>query len=141
MGIVFVIVVIVLPIFLIYYFGEVNKYDEYGMLQESHPLVHGMLNQQLSIKDCVKTMSVCAQFKNLKITKSQIQKLENLLKQSEEDYTKLFKKNFLNYIKKAIVLIDARITEKKVPTELMDDFKYIMKTVPIIVKSTIMTGN
>jgi hypothetical protein len=64
-----------------------------------------------------------------------------LLKQSEEDYTKLFKKNFLNYIKKAIVLIDARITEKKVPTELMDDFKYIMKTVPIIVKSTIMTGN
>jgi hypothetical protein len=39
------------------------------------------------------------------------------------------------------VLIDARITEKKVPSELMDDFKYIMKTVPIIVKSTIMTGN
>jgi len=64
-----------------------------------------------------------------------------LLKQSEEDYTKLFKKNFLNYIKKAIVLIDARITEKKVPSELMDDFKYIMKTVPLIVKSTIMTGN
>lgn len=64
-----------------------------------------------------------------------------MLKQSEEDYTKLFKKNFLNYIKKAIVLIDARITEKKVPSELMDDFKYIMKTVPLIVKSTIMTGN
>ncbi len=33
MAIVFVLVVIVLPIFLIYYFSEVNKYDEYGMLQ------------------------------------------------------------------------------------------------------------
>jgi len=27
MGIVFVLVVIVLPVFLIYYFGEINKYD------------------------------------------------------------------------------------------------------------------
>jgi len=27
MGIVFVLVVIVLPLFLIYYFGEINKYD------------------------------------------------------------------------------------------------------------------
>ena len=33
MGLVFVTVVIILPIFLIYYFSEVNKYDENGMLQ------------------------------------------------------------------------------------------------------------
>lgn len=83
MGIVFVLVVIVLPIFLIYYFGEVNKYDEYGMLQESHPFVHGVINQQLSIKDCVKCLAVCAEFKNLKITRVQAEKLEILLKQSD----------------------------------------------------------
>lgn len=52
------------------------------MLQESHPFVNGMINQQLSIKDCVKCLSVCAEFKNLKISKSQIDKLEVLLKQS-----------------------------------------------------------
>lgn len=101
-----------------------------------------MLNQQLSIKDCVKTMSVCAEFKKFKITKQQIEKLEILLKQSDEDYAKVFlKKNFLSYIKKAIVLIGARINGNKVPVELMDDFRYIMKTVPILVKSTIMTAN
>lgn len=86
------------------------------MLQESHPFVNGMINQQLSIKDCVKCLSVCAQFKHLKISKQQIDKLEVLLKQSSQDYTKVFlKKNFPNFIKKTIVLIDARINEKKVP--------------------------
>lgn len=38
------------------------------------------------------------------------------------------------------MLVDARINEKKVPEELMDDHKYIMKKVPILVKSIIMTG-
>ena len=59
MGVVFVLVVIVLPIFLIYYFSEVNKYDEYGMLQESHPYVHSVLNQQFSMRDSVRTLSLC----------------------------------------------------------------------------------
>lgn len=80
MGIVFFLVVIVLPVFLIYYFSEVNKYDEYGMLQESYPFVNGMLNQQLSIKDCVKCLAVCAEFKNLKINKVQAAQLEQILR-------------------------------------------------------------
>lgn len=69
MGIVFLLVVIVLPLFLIYYFSEVNKYDENGMLQESHPFIHSSLNQQLSIRDCVKVLALCAEFKNLRINK------------------------------------------------------------------------
>ena len=60
MGIVFVLVVIILPLFLIYYVGEVNKYDEHGMLQESHQYVNGVINQQLSIKDCITCLAVCA---------------------------------------------------------------------------------
>lgn len=75
MGVVFVLVVIILPVFLIYYFGEVNKYDEYGMLQESYPFVHSIINQQLSIKDCVKVLAVCAEFKNLRVIKPQVDKL------------------------------------------------------------------
>lgn len=45
------------------------------MLQEGHPILHSMINQQLSIKDCVKVLSVCAEFKNLKISKAQVDKL------------------------------------------------------------------
>lgn len=59
MGAVFLIVVIILPIFLIYYFGEVNKYDENGMLQESHPFIVSALNQQLSIRECIRVLSLC----------------------------------------------------------------------------------
>lgn len=59
MGIVFLVVVIILPIFLLYYFGEVNKYDEFGMLQESHPYIHSTLNQHLSTRDCVRCMGLC----------------------------------------------------------------------------------
>ena len=32
MGIVFFIVVIILPVFLIQYFSDMNKYDDFGML-------------------------------------------------------------------------------------------------------------
>lgn len=75
MAIVFVLVVIVLPIFLIYYFSEVNKYDEYGMLQESHPFIHSVLNQHFSMRDCVRALSLCVEFKNLRITSGQGDKL------------------------------------------------------------------
>jgi len=37
-------------------------------------------------------------------------------------------------------LIDARVNEKKVPADLMDDFRFIMKKVPILTKSIIMMG-
>ena len=75
MGLVFVTVVIILPIFLIYYFSEVNKYDENGMLQETHPFIHGSINQQLSIRDCVKVLALCTEFKDLRINKAQSEKL------------------------------------------------------------------
>ena len=56
-------------------------------------------------------INIDLQAKNLKISKFQIDKLEVLLKQSSEDYTKVFlKKNFPNFIKKTIVLIDARVS-------------------------------
>jgi len=32
MGIIFILVVIVLPIYLIHYHSEMNKYDDFGML-------------------------------------------------------------------------------------------------------------
>lgn len=37
--------------------------------------------------------------------------------------------------------MDARLNEKKVPEELADDFKLIMKKVPILIRSIIMMGN
>lgn len=78
----------------------------------------------------------------MKTTKAQVEKLEKLLKESDEDYTKFFlKKNFLNYIKKAIVLIDARINEKKMPNELVDDLRFIMKKAPVLIKAIIMIAS
>lgn len=48
------------------------------------------------------------------------------------------KKKYLNYIKKAMILIDARISEKKMPFELMDDFRFILKKMPILIKASVM---
>jgi hypothetical protein len=59
MAVVFVLVVIILPIFLIQYHTEVNKYDDYGMLYENHSFIHGFLNQHYSVRDCVKTLAIC----------------------------------------------------------------------------------
>lgn len=59
MGIVFVLVVIILPAFLIHYHSQMNKYDDFGMLYENHTFIHGFLNQHFSVKDCVKTLSIC----------------------------------------------------------------------------------
>jgi len=42
------------------------------MLQESHGFVNGILQQHLSIKDSVKALAVCTEFKNLKTTKPQV---------------------------------------------------------------------
>lgn len=64
-----------------------------------------------------------------------------LFKQADEDMKKVFmKKKFFNYIKKAMVLIDARVTDKKIPEELMDDFRYIMKKMPVLVNASVMLG-
>lgn len=64
-----------------------------------------------------------------------------LFKQADEDMKKVFmKKKFFNYINKAMVLIDARVTDKKIPEELMDDFRYIMKKMPVLVNASVMLG-
>ena len=76
MGIVFVLIVIILPAFLIHYQSEMNKYDDYGMLMENQGFIHGFLNQHYSVRDCSKTLAFCNEFKELKTTKNQIPKLE-----------------------------------------------------------------
>jgi hypothetical protein len=40
-------------------------------------------------------------------------------------------------VKKALLLVDARVNEKEVPAELEEDSKLIMKKTPIIIKSSI----
>ena len=59
MGIVFVLIVIILPAFLIHYQSQMNKFDEFGMLEENHGFIHGFLNQHYSVKDCPKTLALC----------------------------------------------------------------------------------
>jgi hypothetical protein len=116
MSIVFVMVV-VLPIYLIYYFGEVNKHSEYGILQDSLPYVNSCLHQQLSIKDCVRVVATCMEFNALKVNKMQTIKLDLIIKQfsEEENVKNLIRKNYYQYIKTAIVLINARISETVMP--------------------------
>ena len=48
----------------------------------------------------------------------------------------LTKKNYQGFVKK-ILLLDARVNEKEVAEELMEDLKLIMKTTPVIIKSCI----
>ena len=48
----------------------------------------------------------------------------------------LTKKNYQGFVKK-ILLLDARVNEKEVAEELQEDLKLIMKTTPVIIKSTI----
>ena len=93
------------------------------------------------MRDSVRTLSLCLEFKNLRISSGQGEKLEQLFKQTDEDIKKVFlKKKFFNYIKKAMVLIDARVTEKTVPPELEEDYRFIMKKIPILVKASVMTA-
>ncbi len=47
------------------------------------------------------------------------------------------KKNYKGFVKKALLLVDARVNEKEVPVELEEDSKLIMKKTPIIIKSSI----
>jgi hypothetical protein len=59
MGIVFVLVVIILPAFLIHYQSNMNKFDDFGMLIENYTFIHGFLNQHYNVSDCVKTLAIC----------------------------------------------------------------------------------
>ena len=59
MGIVFLLVVIVLPIYLIHYHSEMNKYDDFGMLTDNLGYIHSKINQHFSIKDAVKMVAGC----------------------------------------------------------------------------------
>ena len=59
MGIVFLLVVIVLPIYLIHYHSEMNKYDDFGMLSENAQFINFTLNQQFGIKDVIKMVACC----------------------------------------------------------------------------------
>jgi len=60
MGIVFLLVVIVLPIYLIHYHSEMNKYDDFGMLSENAQFINFTINQQFGIKDAIKMVACCA---------------------------------------------------------------------------------
>ena len=60
MGVVFLLVVIVLPIYLIHYHSEMNKYDDFGMLSENAQYINFAINQQFGIKDAIKMVACCA---------------------------------------------------------------------------------
>lgn len=59
MGVVFLLVVIVLPIYLIHYHSEMNKYDDFGMLTENQQLIASSLNQQFGMKDSIRMVACC----------------------------------------------------------------------------------
>jgi hypothetical protein len=59
---------------------------------------------------------------------------------SDEERRQLTKKNFKGFIKKSLLLIDARINEKEVPKELEEDYKLILRKTPVIVKSSVNTA-
>lgn len=75
MAIVFFIVVIILPIYLIHYHSEMNKYDDFGMLTENMNLINFSLNQQFGMKDAIKMVACCLEFANLPTTRDQVAKL------------------------------------------------------------------
>ena len=39
--------------------------------------------------------------------------------------------------RKQIILLNSRINEEEVPDELMEDYKHLLKTSPVIIKSCI----
>ena len=75
MGVVFFLLVIIIPIYLIHYHSEMNKYDDFGMLTQNMDLINFSLNQQFSMKDSIKMIACCAQFSNMSTTREQIGKL------------------------------------------------------------------
>lgn len=76
MGVVFILVVIILPIYLIHYHSEMNKYDDFGMLAENVQFIHSIINQQFSMKDAIKMVACCLEFANMPTTREQVPKLE-----------------------------------------------------------------
>jgi hypothetical protein len=61
-----------------------------------------------------------------------------MLRQLDEDEKKhLTKKNYKPFVKKALLLVDARLNEKEIPVELEEDYKFILKKTPVIIKSSI----
>jgi len=60
MGVVFVLVVIILPIYLIHYHSEMNKYDDFGMLASNQELIMYQLNQHFSLRDARIAVACCA---------------------------------------------------------------------------------
>mgnify|MGYP003683170665 CR=1 FL=1 len=111
MGVVFLIVVIVIPIMVIYYQSEMNKYDDHGMLLVNHQGIHVFLNQHFSIKDCVKMFPLSAEFKGFKSLARKEQCYQEMMKRCSEDVRNtIVKKKYYGYINKAMLLIDARLT-------------------------------
>ena len=78
MGIVFLLVVIVLPIYLIHYHSVMNRYDDFGMMAENEQLINFSVNQQFGIKDAVKMVACCVEFSGMPTTSKEIPKLEVL---------------------------------------------------------------
>ena len=138
MGVVFLLVVIVLPIYLIHYHSEMNKYDDFGMLAINQEIINYQLNQHFGIKDGLMVVACCNEFAGLSTNKAQEVKLKALYKQlSDEERKVLTKRSYKPYINTSYLLIHARMNEKELPTELEEPQRFILKTSPIIVKSAI----
>jgi translocation protein SEC63 len=60
MAVVFIILVIVIPLSLIYWNSNMNKYDEFGVLRASYSEVYKGLNEQLGINDVSRVVGMCS---------------------------------------------------------------------------------
>ena len=79
------------------------------MLLENHPNLHAFINQQFSIRDCIKALPICLEFKG-SLPSSNQQAYDQLMKKASEDIKNfIIKKRFLGFINKAMLLMDARL--------------------------------
>lgn len=62
MGVVFLILVIIIPLVLIYWNSNMNKYDEFGLLKVNYMRLYEGLHEQLSIRDVSKVLGMCIEF-------------------------------------------------------------------------------
>jgi len=128
------IIIVILPAFVWFWFSDTNKYDESGMQIENGKLFYNYLNENVLPKQMPFIFGIVTEFSNLKIRQEEMKELDKLWKGCK-DYMPKFKEENIHFSnKKAICLLYAYLNNQTIESEtLKNDQEQILIQLPDLI--------
>lgn len=121
-----ILIVVVLPLFVLYWFNSTNNYDDAGVQVTNHKIYYDLLNENILLRQMPFVLGSSIEFSGLSVRSAEVEELKKLYRKYSELMPKHKEEQIRMGNKKAICLLyaylddSAAITSETLKNDLLD---------------------